>query len=220
MNRSVLTSTFTTALAIGMIAGPLAIGCNLGDDDEKAGDKKADGPKSTPDSNHKKNGKAEAGDKTDQASEGKADESTGDAVVGDSGSNTIYVINIAEEEVCWLYLSYNGDWSDDVLGDNVLPIDYFYYLSGMPDGTIGMYAEGCEGAEWYNEADVSGGVEYSFILIGGGGGDDTGDTGDGGDTGDTGEGGLRAPRPGRTAFVPELDEDVSNALASEPETCR
>lgn len=160
-----LRTTFVLFSALALV-GFVAPGCGLVPDEQKS-----EGAKTEPSTNADNEGGGKEGQQTDDA----ADAGTSD--YGGGGSNTIYVVNDAVEDVCFLYLAYEGDWSDDVLGNLVLPEGYYYWISGVPDGYIEMYAEGCEGSTWYGAGDVA--SDYSFILYGGGGGGyDTGDTGD------------------------------------------
>lgn len=121
-------------------------------------------------------------DNQGSGNDGQATEDAGDAGstdYGAGGDNTIYVVNFATEDVCYLYLALDGSWSDDVLGMYALGVDEYYWVTGVPSGFIEMYAEGCNGSTWYGGDEVAG--DYTFVLRGGsdGGGSDTGtfDTG-------------------------------------------
>lgn len=135
-------------------------------------EEKSAGPSTSPNSNADNQGQGGEGEQTDGSDDG------GSTDYGGGGDSTIYVVNYADEDVCWLYLALDGEWSEDLLVD-VLAMDYYYWISGVPSGYIEMYAEGCEGSTWYGADDVTG--DYSFLLYGGGGGGGS-DTG-GWDTG-------------------------------------
>ena len=167
MNESTIASTLTTfALAAAIFQG-----CGVVPDEQKA-----EGAQTQPSAQADNQGGGEEGQQTEDAAD------AGSSDYGAGGSNTLYVLNDANEDVCFLYLALEGDWSDDVLGNLVLPISYYYWISGVPSGYVEMYAEGCDGSTWYGADDVDG--DYTFILYSAGpGGFDTGDTGDCWDTG-------------------------------------
>lgn len=143
-------------------------------EEQAASDEKASrSPKSEPNENADNEGEGGTGDQTEGADDG------GSTDYGAGGDNTIYVLNSADEDICYLYLALDGDWSDDVLGVYALPMDYFYWVTGVPSGEISVYAEGCEGSTWYGSDDVDG--DYTFILTGGGGDDGGDDSGGGGE---------------------------------------
>lgn len=104
------------------------------------------------------------------------DEAAGASVnSGAGGAATIYVVNVADETICFVYLGDGSDnWTGDLLGSNVLEPGTYLTVAEVTPGFVEIYAEGCTSSDWYGSADVSG--EYTFILTGGGGGDDTGYT--------------------------------------------
>jgi hypothetical protein len=147
-----------------LLAPLLAPGCMLFPDEQKA----SSTPSKEPSSQADNEGKGGEGQQTDNSDDG----GSADSALG--GDNIVYVVNFADEDVCYLYLALDGDWSDDVLGDFALPMDYYYWITGVPDGFIEVYAEGCEGGTWYGADELA--SDYTFFLYGGGsGGGDTGD---------------------------------------------
>lgn len=107
---------------------------------------------------------------------GKKGKDTGDADAGASvaaggGSATAYVVNVADESICYVYIGDGANnWSSDVLGNEILPAGYYLTVTGVSPGTVEVYAQGCDYSDWYGVVE---GVEteVTFILYGGGGGD-------------------------------------------------
>jgi len=104
---------------------------------------------------------------TGSGSEGSPSSGTEIATVTDAGGDAVvYVLDDSVEEICFAYLGDGaGDWTDDLLGDNVLGTGDYVTVTGVPSGTVEVYAEGCSGSTWYGIADVS--SEYTFELVGG-----------------------------------------------------
>lgn len=109
---------------------------------------------------------------------GKKGKETGDAGAGATisagdGAATVYVVNFADESVCYVYIGDGANnWTVDLLGNEVLPVDYYLTVTGVSPGTVELYAQGCDSADWYGVlSDVGDGDEVTFVLSGGGGGD-------------------------------------------------
>lgn len=133
-------------------------------------DPKADGPRTTPGEEAATTlAEAEVGKLTDGAAEG------GSAALADGGPGTLYVVNTSVEEVCFLYVAVGGVWSDDLLGADVLGVEAYLTVTGVPAAEVEVYAEACKYASWYAAPTVDG--EWTVTLEGGGSGSgyDTGD---------------------------------------------
>lgn len=121
------------------------------------------------------------GDGSDDAKNdggGKKGKETGNAGAGATttagdGSATAYVVNLADESICYVYIGDGaGGWTADLLGNDVLPINYYLTVTGVSPGTVELYAQGCDSADWYGVVpEVADGDDVTFVLYGGGGGD-------------------------------------------------
>jgi hypothetical protein len=123
-----------------------------------------------------KAGKAPSSDAQNQGSgqDGKPDSGSESANTNAGGGDAvIYVANFSAEDVCFVYYGDGaGNWSDDLLGENTLPVDYYLTINGVAAGAFEIYAEGCNGSDWYGSGEVA--SEYTLLLTGGS--SDTGDT--------------------------------------------
>jgi hypothetical protein len=155
-----------------LTASLLLLGATACDPAEAA--KSGRAAKTEPSKNADNEGSGSEGQATENAEDG------GSTDYGAGGDNIIYVVNFADEDICFLYLALDGDWSDDVLGVYALLMDEYDWVSGVPNGYIEVYAEGCESSTWYGGAEVA--SDYTFLLYGGGGGGG-GDTAGGWDSG-------------------------------------
>jgi hypothetical protein len=100
---------------------------------------------------------------------GDAD-SAGAVDAGYGGENTLYFVNGSRETICWVYVEpcSGGGLSDDLLGRDVLPRNWYLEITGLESTCYDFWAFDCDDDHyWTGRFELDG--SFTWLLYGGGG---------------------------------------------------